>query len=65
MSRRELEVLGPVAEGRTSAEIAAQLFISARTAEHRVQNIHTKIGTSDRAAATCWAAEHQVVAAAS
>lgn len=44
LSQRELEVLGLVAEGRTSAEIAAQLFISARTAEHRVRNIHTKIG---------------------
>ncbi len=61
LSRRELEVLRLVADGRTSAEIATQLFISPRTAEHHVQNIYTKIGVSSRAAATRWAVQHQVV----
>ena len=61
LSRREIEVLRLVADGRTSGEIAAQLFISSRTAEHHVQNIYTKIGVSSRAAATRWATQHQVV----
>ena len=61
LSRREVEVLRLVADGRTSGEIATQLFISARTAEHHVQNIYTKIGVSSRAAATRWAIQHQVV----
>ncbi|MEX0665678.1 MAG: LuxR C-terminal-related transcriptional regulator [Acidimicrobiia bacterium] len=61
LSRRELEVLRLVADGRTSGEIATQLFISPRTAEHHVQHIYTKIGVSSRAAATRWAVQHQVV----
>ena len=61
LSRREVEVLRLVADGRTSGEIATQLFISPRTAEHHVQNIYTKIGVSSRAAATRWAVQHQVV----
>ena len=55
LSRRELEVVRLVAAGRTSHEIAAELFISTRTAEHHIANIYTKIGVSNRAAATRWA----------
>ena len=61
MSRREIDVLRLVAAGGTSGEIATELFISARTAEHHVQNIYTKIGVSNRAAATRWAVAHRVV----
>jgi DNA-binding CsgD family transcriptional regulator len=63
LSRREIEVLRLVADGRTAPEIATQLFISSRTAEHHIQNIYTKIGVSSRAAATRWAVKHQVVVA--
>jgi predicted ATPase/class 3 adenylate cyclase/DNA-binding CsgD family transcriptional regulator len=62
LSRREVEVLRLVADGRTAGEIATQLFISSRTAEHHIQNIYTKIGVSNRAAATRWAVKHEVVA---
>ncbi|MBI2709120.1 MAG: adenylate/guanylate cyclase domain-containing protein [Actinobacteria bacterium] len=61
LSRREVEVLRLVADGRTAREIAAQLFISARTAEHHIQHVYTKIGVSGRAAATRWAVRHKVV----
>jgi DNA-binding CsgD family transcriptional regulator len=61
LSRRELEVLRLVADGRTATEIATQLFISSRTAEHHIQHIYTKIGVSSRATATRWAIKHQVV----
>ena len=61
LSRRELEVLRLVAGGRASAEIARELFISTRTAEHHIQNIYTKIGVSNRASATRWAVNHLVV----
>jgi DNA-binding CsgD family transcriptional regulator len=54
-------VLRLAAAGRTSGEIAAELFISTRTAEHHIQNIYTKIGVSNRAAATRWAMAHRVV----
>ena len=55
LSRREVEVVRLVAVGRTSGEIATELFISTRTAEHHIANIYTKIGVSNRAAATRWA----------
>ena len=61
LSRRELEVLRLVAAGRTSHEIAAELFISTRTAEHHIANIYTKLGVSNRAAATRWAVRYRVV----
>ena len=61
LSRREIDVLRLVAVGRTSGEIATELFISTRTAEHHIQNIYTKISVSNRAAATRWAVTHRVV----
>ena len=61
LSRREIEVLRLVADGMTAGEIATQLFISSRTAEHHIQNIYTKIGVSTRAGATRWAVTHRVV----
>jgi predicted ATPase/class 3 adenylate cyclase/DNA-binding NarL/FixJ family response regulator len=62
LSRREVEVLRLVADGKTAGEIATQLFISTRTAEHHIQHIYTKLGVSSRAAATRWAVKHDVVA---
>jgi DNA-binding CsgD family transcriptional regulator len=61
LSRREIEVLRLVADGRTAREIATQLFISTRTAEHHIQHVYTKIGVSGRAAATRWAVTHEIV----
>jgi DNA-binding CsgD family transcriptional regulator len=61
LTRREVEVLRLLADGRTAGEIATQLFISARTAEHHIQHIYTKIGVTTRAAATRWAVKHDVV----
>jgi DNA-binding NarL/FixJ family response regulator len=61
LSRREIDVLRLLAEGRTTSEIAAQLFISAKTADHHIQHIYTKISVSNRAAATRWAVEHEIV----
>jgi predicted ATPase/DNA-binding CsgD family transcriptional regulator len=61
LSRREIDVLKLMAEGHTTSEIAAQLFISAKTADHHIQHIYTKIGVSNRAAATRWALKHDIV----
>jgi predicted ATPase/class 3 adenylate cyclase/DNA-binding CsgD family transcriptional regulator len=61
LSRREVEVLRLVADGKTATEIATELFISKRTAEHHVAHIYTKIGVGNRAAATRWAIQHRVV----
>jgi HD-GYP domain-containing protein (c-di-GMP phosphodiesterase class II) len=61
LSEREVEVLGLIAHGHSNAQIAQQLVISRRTAEHHVQHIYTKIGVSSRAAATLFAIEHQLL----
>ena len=61
LSRRQHEVLRLLAQGRTSGEIANELFVSARTAEHHIQNIYTKVGVSNRASATRWAVTHHLV----
>ncbi len=61
LSPREVDVLRRAAQGHTTREIAEQLFISAKTADRHIQNIYTKIGASNRAAATRWAVEHGLV----
>ncbi len=61
LTRREIQVLRLVADGATTREVSEQLFISSKTADHHIQNIYTKIGVSNRAAATRWALEQAVV----
>jgi DNA-binding CsgD family transcriptional regulator/tetratricopeptide (TPR) repeat protein len=51
LTRRETEVLGLVAEGRTNRQIAERLFISDKTASVHVSNILSKLGVANRAAA--------------
>ncbi|MFZ4519984.1 MAG: LuxR C-terminal-related transcriptional regulator [Microthrixaceae bacterium] len=60
LSRREVEVLQLVAAGCTTREMAERLYISAKTADRHIQNLYSKIGVSNRAAATRWAIEHDV-----
>ena len=58
LTAREVEVLGLVAEGMTSAEIAKELYLSPRTVEAHITSIYHKIGVSSRSAATRFALEH-------
>ena len=51
LTRREAEVLPHLARGLTNREIAAQLVISVRTAEHHVAHIMRKLPTPNRRAA--------------
>jgi DNA-binding NarL/FixJ family response regulator len=50
LSRRELEVLERVAEGRTNDEIASSLYLSNRTIERHLSNIYAKLRLSGKAA---------------
>jgi DNA-binding CsgD family transcriptional regulator len=61
LTARETQVLGLVAEGVTTREISERLFISAKTADNHIQHIYTKLGVTNRAAATRWAMEHGLV----
>jgi predicted ATPase/DNA-binding CsgD family transcriptional regulator len=60
LTAREVEVLGLVAKGMTSAQIAKDLFLSPRTVEAHITSIYHKIGVSSRAAATRFALEHNL-----
>jgi DNA-binding CsgD family transcriptional regulator/tetratricopeptide (TPR) repeat protein len=57
LTRREQQVLGLLAAGHTNAEIAAALFLSAKTVDHHVSAILAKLGVSTRNAAIARAAE--------
>jgi DNA-binding CsgD family transcriptional regulator len=62
LTRRELDVVRLVVEGHTTKEIARRLFISAKTADHHIQHIYTKVGVSNRVAVARWAIEQGIVA---
>jgi len=49
LTPREAEVLEGICAGRTNAEIAADLFLSARTVDHHVSSLLAKLGASTRA----------------
>ncbi|PWS27025.1 DNA-binding response regulator [Pedobacter yonginense] len=50
LSKRELEILGLIAEGYTNSEIAEKLFTSKRTIEGNRQNLLDKTGKKNTAA---------------
>ena len=60
LTSREVEVLGLVASGMTSARIAKELFLSPRTVETHLSSIYHKLGVSSRSAATRFALEHNL-----
>lgn len=61
LSLRELQVLRLLAGGQTNRSIADSLYISVRTVDRHVSNLYTKLGVSNRAAATAYAYEHRLI----
>jgi DNA-binding NarL/FixJ family response regulator len=51
LTTRELDVLRLVAQGLRNSEIADQLVVSAKTVDHHVSSVLTKLGVSSRNAA--------------
>ena len=62
LTPREAEVVGMLARGLQTKQVARTLGISPKTADRHVQNAYGKIGVSTRAAATLFAMEHGLVA---
>jgi HD-GYP domain-containing protein (c-di-GMP phosphodiesterase class II) len=62
LTEREARVVGMLARGLQTKQVAAALGISAKTADHHIQSAYRKIGVSTRAAATLFAMEHGLVA---
>lgn len=62
LSEREVDVLALLARGLATKQIAAQLGISPKTADHHVQSGYRKMGVATRAGATVFAMEHGLLA---
>ncbi len=61
LTERELEVLGAVALGERSKEIAYRLGITERTVKAHLSNIYSKLGVDSRAAAVSEAMQRGVL----
>jgi DNA-binding NarL/FixJ family response regulator len=57
LTDRQLEVLALIGQGRSNADIAQRLHISARTVEHHVASIFTRLGVASRAEAVARCAD--------
>jgi len=62
LTEREAEVVGMLARGLQTKQVARELGISVKTADRHIQNAYAKMGVSTRAAATLFAMEHGLVA---
>jgi DNA-binding CsgD family transcriptional regulator len=58
LTPREVEVLRLLTLGLSNKQIASHLVISPKTARNHVERIYTKIGVSNRALASLFAARH-------
>ncbi len=61
LTTREVDILRLLARGMSNKEIAAELVISPKTANTHVEHIYTKLGVSNRALASLFAAKHGLV----
>jgi DNA-binding NarL/FixJ family response regulator len=64
LTSREREVLGLIGQGKTNAEIAAELFVGEGTVKTHINHVFTKLQLRDRAAAVVYAFDHDVVSPA-
>jgi HD-GYP domain-containing protein (c-di-GMP phosphodiesterase class II) len=62
LTEREAEVIGLLARGLQTKQVARALGISIKTADHHIQNAYAKIGVSTRAAAALFAMQHGLTA---
>ena len=61
LSERECEVLGLIARGLTTKQVARRLGITPKTCDHHIQRVYAKAQVSTRASATLFALENGLV----
>ena len=61
LTKRELEILCLVAEGKTNKEIGEELFITIKTVKTHITNILSKLDVSDRTQAAVYAHRNHLV----
>ena len=61
LTRRELEILRLVAEGRTNSELARMLWVTEQTVKFHLVNVYRKLGVANRTEAARYAFEHGLV----
>lgn len=61
LTEREAEIVGLLARGLQTKQMADALHISIKTADRHIQNAYRKMGVSSRAAAILFAMEHGLV----
>ncbi len=55
LTRRELEILRLVAEGRSNAQLAKMLWVTEQTVKFHLSNVFRKLQVSNRTEASRWA----------
>jgi len=61
LTKRELDVLKEIANGKSNKEIAASLFITEKTVKTHVSNLLSKLELADRTQAALYAVKNQLV----
>jgi DNA-binding NarL/FixJ family response regulator len=61
VSKREIEVLQLIADGCSTPEVAAQLFISQKTVKNHLASIYAKLDARDRTQAVLQAVRMGIV----
>ena len=62
LTTREVDILRLLARGMSNKQIAGELVISPKTANTHVEHIYTKLGVTNRALASLFAAKHGLIA---
>jgi len=61
LTAREVEVLGLLARGLSTKQIAERLVMSPKTAGNHIEHIYTKIDATNRASASLFAVQHDLL----
>ncbi len=59
LTPREVEILAPLAKGKTYSEIAASLYISPNTVRRHIENIYRKLAVNSKVEASNLANKHK------